>query len=323
MKHGRIVIADPHGFCSGVHRAIETIEAALKVCPLPVYCLHEIVHNSQVVSDLSARGVRFVEDLNKIPDGATLLFSAHGVSPEIKAAAESKGLNIIDATCPFVAKVHSEARRFAEEGRTVFIVGQKHHDEVIGVAGEARGKVEIVENEEQARRVMAPNPDRVGVVCQTTLSASFADAIVDILRSRFPFLKTPDKNDICYATRNRQQAALALAKIADLILVLGSPNSANTRRLAEVAEGAGCRTMRVGSPDELEHIPLRGIGTIGITSGASTPEFFLAQAMDRLRALGFDRVEHLAMAEESSRRFPLPAELRKALSEAGRRREPR
>ncbi len=289
----RIIIANPHGFCSGVRRAVETIEEALSLHKPPLYCLHEIVHNRQVVADLSSRGVIFVSSLDDVPESAALLFSAHGVSPAVRLAATAKKSKIIDATCPFVLKVHEEVRRFAESGCTVFVVGQARHDEVVGVAGEAPDRVTVIENEADAKRVTARDPDRVAVVCQTTLSAVFSDRITSILQSRFPELRMPAKSDVCYATQDRQRAAQALAKVAELILVLGSRNSANTRRLAEVAGAAGCRAVQVSDIIEIDNIPLGPVCDLGITSGASTPEFFLQSVIKELVSMGFETIENM------------------------------
>ncbi len=289
----QIIIANPHGFCTGVRRAVETIENALNLHKPPLYCLHEIVHNHQVVEDLSSKGIHFVETLSDVPDKSTLLFSAHGVAPDIRRAASSKNLNIIDATCPFVAKVHAEVKRFAKSGCTIFVVGRASHDEVVGVAGEAPDRVVIIENEKDAQRAVVPDPQLVSVVCQTTLSAAYAEKITGILKARFPNLRVPSKSDVCYATQDRQRAVQALAQAADLILILGSRNSANTRRLAEVAEGAGCRAILVSDIAELKGVQLRAIYTLGITSGASTPESFMQSVLKELISRGFETIKNL------------------------------
>lgn len=304
MRDRKIIIANPHGFCQGVRRAIDTAEAALKRFEPPLYCLHEIVHNGQVVDELTEKGVRFVRDLNEVPERSNLLFSAHGVSPAVRNAAERKRLKIIDATCPFVSKVHMEARRFAGAGCSVVIIGHRSHEEVIGVAGEAPGNVEVVENEEEASRIQPPDPEKIGVVCQTTLSVSYANRIIGILRSRFPLLRTPPISDICYATQNRQRAVRAIAKKADMILVLGSRTSANTRRLAEVAESSGCVASLIDTSERLKNLDLSGIKVLGLTSGASTPESFVQAAVEYLRTRGFTKTEYITVAEESAKRFP-------------------
>jgi 4-hydroxy-3-methylbut-2-en-1-yl diphosphate reductase len=288
-----VIIANPHGFCSGVRAAIETIEKELLRHKAPLYCLHQIVHNSQVVADLSARGVLFVDTLNDIPEKGPVVFSAHGVSPAVRAMAIEKKLQIIDATCPFVSKVHSEVRRFASAGCSVLIVGQADHDEVVGVAGEAPEHVMVVENEEDARRVSVPNPELAGVVCQTTLSASFAESIVAILKSRFPKIRSPSKSDVCYATQDRQRAVQKLAAVAEMMLVVGSKNSANTRRLVEVSASAGCRSIQISDLDDMKNLSLDRISALGITSGASTPESFLNAVLKELAARGFKKLEHM------------------------------
>lgn len=288
MNGRKVIVAEPHGFCAGVQRAIDAIETALRRYRPPIYCLHEVVHNRQVVEDLSAKGVCFVEDVDDVPENSILLFSAHGVSPVVRQAAERKGLKVIDATCPFVSRVHEEVLRYAAAGSTVLVIGDGSHDEVVGMVGEAPESVVVVENEEDARRAEVRDPDRVGVVCQTTLSPECADKIIGILRSRFPRVSASNTRDICYATRNRQRAVQALAEFADLILVLGSPNSANTRRLVEVSGSAGCRALMISDLKALEGVSLEGVRVLGLTSGASTPETFLHGALERIRASGFD-----------------------------------
>ena len=291
MSRKRIIVAVPHGFCSGVARALETMDAVLQRVRPPVYCLNEIVHNRQIVDDLRKRGVVFVSRIADVPDAATLLFSAHGVSPDVRKTARKKSLRVIDATCPFVLKVHKEVLRFAEKDARIILIGHRRHEEVVGVAGEAPDRVIVIENEDEARRVEIPDPRRVGVVTQTTLSTDTADRIVAVLRTRFPMLQTPDRRDICYATQNRQRAVQALAAVSDRILVLGSANSSNSRRLVEVADTAGCPALLISRIEDLETLALSAVGTLGIISGASSPECFLKDVLAALAAAGFDAVE--------------------------------
>jgi len=312
----RILIACPHGFCSGVARAMEIAEAALKVYPSPVYCLNEIVHNQQVVEDLATRGMVFVKSPADVPEGATLLFSAHGVSPAVHHTANARELRVVDATCPFVSKVHNEVLRYAAEKFAIFLIGYRQHEEVIGVAGEAPNHVVVIEDAEEARQAHPPDPDRVAVVTQTTLTLESTRQIMDVLRSRFPKIQVPAKSDICYATQNRQSAVRALADKADLILVLGSENSSNSRRLVEVGNTAGCRTFLLRTREELSTMPLTEAETLGITSGASVPESYLNDIIEDLRNQGFGEPEKIVTVEENTPRFRLPADLEKELQKA-------
>jgi 4-hydroxy-3-methylbut-2-enyl diphosphate reductase len=309
-QHKRVVVVSPHGFCTGVVRAIETAEAALEKFGAPLYCLNEVVHNRQVVDDLASRGVIFVKDLDLIPEQATVLFSAHGVSPEVHAHAARRGLRVIDATCPFVAKVHAEVRRYAARGYSILLVGHRNHDEIIGVRGEAPQSVTVIQNEADARAVQLPASARVAVLTQTTLSIDESAHILNVLRGRFPRIETPPAKDICYATEHRQRAVKALAREADLILVLGSPNSSNSRRLVEVATGTGCPAALVSDLPQLRGLDLRDARCVGITSGASTPESFLNACVDHLTGIGFRRDPPLVAVNETALRFPLPREVR-------------
>lgn len=279
-----LIIAEPHGFCSGVARAIAIAEKTLAQHPgTPIYCLHEIVHNEHVVAHLEAAGMRFVSRLEEIPSGAIALFSAHGVTPAIRAEAGARQLTLIDATCPFVEKVHAEVRRFAAENCFVVCIGHRDHQEVIGIAGEAPGQVHVVEKPEDVDRLSVPPGQRVAVVSQTTLSTAHVDRVMARLHSRFPALEQPSKTDICYATRDRQQAVNTLAKNCEWVIVLGSANSSNSRRLVETAEAAGARATLVSTLEELRQLDMRQARCIGITSGASTPESFMDDAVAYLR----------------------------------------
>jgi len=292
-----------------VRRAVDAAEAALRKFPPPIYCFNEIVHNRQVVDELSGHGIVFVHDLDDVPAGAVLLFSAHGVTPAVRAGAEERGLTVIDATCPFVTKVHSEAKRYARDGYTVVLVGKKGHDEVVGVAGEAPDHVMVVANIEDARQVSPPDPARVAVVTQTTLSEADAKQILAVLRERFTGLKTPVKSDICYATTNRQEAVRRIATQVERLLVLGARTSSNTNRLVEVARGAGTEADLVGDMSDLEAIDLSSVTTVGVTAGASTPEEFVEEVLGALAAKGFETVNTVSVAEETVS-FALPRPLR-------------
>lgn len=309
MPHKTVILASPRGFCAGVRHAVEVADAALRLRPHPLYALHEIVHNRQVVESFERRGVRFVSTLDAVPAGSVVLFSAHGVAPSVRAAAVARRVEVIDATCPFVLKVHAEVIRFARQGCSIALVGHRNHDEVIGVAGEAPDRVTIIESVADAEAFLPADPARVAVVTQTTLSSEEADRIRAVLRRRFPGLRTPASDDICYATTNRQQAVKALAERVRLILVLGSQNSSNTRRLAEVASAAGVEAILVSRLEDIPAAVLDSQGDIGITAGASTPEPFITLVLKHLVAGGFDRTEHLETVSETTH-FHLPPALR-------------
>ncbi len=298
MAGRRIVVAEPHGFCAGVRRAIDAAEAALRVCSPPVYCLHEIVHNRQVVEDLAARGMVFVDDVSAVPPGHCVLFSAHGVSPAVRAEALERGLRAIDATCPFVAKLHDEVRAYAARGFTVLFIGHRGHDEVVGIRGEAPGAIRVVQNRGEAAAVEVEDPGRVAVLTQTTLSVDETARVVEVLRARFPGLEIPPRDGICHATMNRQEAVKLLAARVGCVLVLGSRNSSNTLRLAEVARAAGARAELIDAPAALEAVSLESLEAVGLTAGASTPDAFFRAALEALRARGFDVVETVTAARE-------------------------
>lgn len=298
MKAGgiEIKIAEPHGFCSGVLRAIEIAErAAAKLraecggmSGTPVlYCLHELVHNRQVVEKLAAAGVAFVKSLSEVPDGQTVLFSAHGVSPAIRAEAAARNLKVIDATCVFVEKVHEAVRKYSAEGCSILLIGSRNHDEVLGVAGEAPGAVTVIENEQDAETVAPVNPDKVAVVTQTTLTASQVENVMAVLKRRFPNLVVPDRSGRCFATTHRQDAVRKIAAESDVVIVLGSPNSANSNRLVDVAESAGARGMLIPDAGSLRAAVADGLlnnaKTVGFTAGASTPEYVMEDCINALR----------------------------------------
>jgi 4-hydroxy-3-methylbut-2-en-1-yl diphosphate reductase len=279
-------VAAPHGFCAGVARAIEIVEIALERWGAPLYVYHEIVHNSQVVEGFRQRGVTFVERVEEVPTGATLVFSAHGVAPAVVAKAEERGLRVIDATCPLVSKVHAEVQRFARRGLTTLLIGHEGHDEVVGTMGVAPGRVVLLETPAEARAVELDTTVGVACVTQTTLSVSDAESVLSVLRQRFPTLREPASSDICYATENRQQAVLEMANDVDVILVLGSENSSNTLRLVEVARERGNRAYRLDDVGELRPEWLRGARTVGVTAGASTPETAVSGLLERFRGAG-------------------------------------
>ena len=304
----RIVLASPRGFCAGVVRAVEIVDLALDCFDGPVYVRREIVHNRHVVRDFEARGVRFVQELDEVPDGATAVFSAHGVSPQVREAAARRGLRVIDATCPLVTKVHLEAIRFAKLGYEILLVGHAGHEEVEGTMGEAASQMRLVSSVEDAERVEVKDPERVAFITQTTLSMEDTRPIVETLRRRFPAIHVPAKDDICYATQNRQVAVRALAREASVILVVGSRNSSNSNRLVEEAELAGARAYLLDDVSEIDPAWLAGVETVGITSGASAPEFLVEEIVRRLGGPDSVDVEEVVTVDEDVH-FPLPPEV--------------
>lgn len=296
----RLFLANPRGFCAGVNRAVALAEKALRDNTAPVYCLNEIVHNQNVVYRLKALGMRFVRSVEDTPQGAVLLLSAHGVSPAVRVAAKARGLSMIDATCPFVTKVHQEVRRYAGKGFTIYLIGKRGHDEVVGVSGEAPELVHVIENTREAASVNPADPDKVAVVSQTTLSLEEAEMVLTVLRARFPGLQTPVVSDICHATTDRQNAVKALARHASLIIVLGSGNSSNTLRLVETAKAAGADAILAESEEAVDQLNLDARTTVGLTAGASTPDFLIEQTIDVLQYHGF----HLSCLPEGQCQRP-------------------
>ncbi len=304
----RILLAAPRGFCAGVVRAIEIVDLALDCFDGPVYVRKEIVHNRHVVKDFEARGVRFVEELTEVPDRATVVFSAHGVSPAVRAAAAERGLKVIDATCPLVTKVHLEAVRFARMGYDILLVGHAGHEEVEGTMGEAAAQIRLVSSIADAEAIAVADPGRVALITQTTLSMEDTRPIVETLKRRFPRIHVPARDDICYATQNRQVAVRELARRAPVILVVGSRNSSNSNRLVEEAVLAGARAYLVDDVSEVDLGWLEGVETIGITSGASAPEFLVQGIVRRLGGPGAVEIEEVLTVEEDVH-FPLPPEV--------------
>jgi len=303
-----ILLASPRSFCAGVERAIEIVERALQRFGAPVYVRRQIVHNTRVVRDLEARGAVFVDEVDAVPEGSTLVLAAHGVAPSVRRDAEARGLRVIDATCPLVAKVHSEVRRFAARGDTVFLIGHHDHEEVVGTRGEASDNVVVVADPNEAARVRAPDPGKVALVTQTTLAVDDAQRVAAVLRERFPALAAPRRDDICYATTNRQQAVHAVAEQSDLVLVLGSHNSSNSCRLVEVAEKCGPPAYLVDDIGAVDLRWLAGVRRVGVTAGASAPSCLVDDLIRCLSGLGQTTVGELNVADEDIQ-FTLPREV--------------
>jgi len=299
------LLAQPRGFCAGVDRAIEIVERALERFGAPIYVRHEIVHNAHVVNDLRGKGAIFVEDLDEVPDNATVIFSAHGVSRAVRDEAQRRGLRVFDATCPLVTKVHVELQKMRRDDREIVMIGHAGHPEVEGTMGQADDGVYLVETVADVERLRVKDPDQLAFVTQTTLSVDDCREIIDALKTRFPNIAEPKKQDICYATQNRQDAVKILAEQCDLVLVIGSPNSSNSNRLREVAARMGCEARLIGSAAELDPGWLEGRRRIGVTAGASAPEVLVNELIDRLGELGSARVVPLPGIEENTA-FPLP-----------------
>jgi 4-hydroxy-3-methylbut-2-enyl diphosphate reductase len=306
-------LANPRGFCAGVDRAIDIVNRALEVFGAPIYVRHEVVHNKFVVEDLRARGARFVDELDEVPDGCIVIFSAHGVPQAVRREADRRALKVFDATCPLVTKVHIEVARYSEEGRECVLIGHRGHPEVEGTMGQydrrVGGDIYLIEDEEQVASLVVGDPDKLSYVTQTTLSMDDTAKVIDALRQRFPNIKGPRKDDICYATQNRQDAVKQLAGDCDLMLVVGSPNSSNSNRLRELAERMGVEAYLLDGADDIDPTWLEGKSRIGVTAGASAPEILVREVLDGLRALGAsDPVEVSGRPENVT--FSLPRELR-------------
>lgn len=305
----QIILAAPRGFCAGVNMAIESLEMALERFGAPVYVYHEIVHNKWVVEDFSRRGVVFVDDLDLIPPGSNVLYSAHGVSPEIRRIAEERKLNTVDATCPLVTKVHREAIRYAREGYTILLIGHEGHDEVIGTVGEAPNAVRLVEDESDVDKLELADDEKLAYLTQTTLSVDDASRIIARLRERFSQIEGPAKEDICYATQNRQEAVRLLAEQADVVLVVGSQNSSNSQRLAEIARTIGVPAHLIDGPEDIHTEWFTGRETVVITAGASAPENLVERCISYLRET-FDAEVRTHSVREENVHFILPREFR-------------
>jgi 4-hydroxy-3-methylbut-2-enyl diphosphate reductase len=306
----RLLLASPRGYCAGVERAVETVERALALYGSPVYVRKQIVHNSHVVEDLRSRGALFVESLAEVPEGATVVFSAHGIAPAVRREAGKLGLTTIDATCPLVTKVHAQARRYAKTGHTIVLIGHAGHEEVEGTLGEAPDSIVLVQSVEEAERVSLPREAPLAYITQTTLSVDETNEIVEVLRRRFPRIAGPAREDICYATSNRQWAVKELVEAVDLLLVVGSRNSSNSLRLVEVARTAGVAAHLVDDVRDIDEDWLDGCETVGLTSGASAPERLVADVCAWFGDRGAEVCEQAPVHEDVS--FRLPVELRRA-----------
>jgi len=303
-----ILLANPRGFCAGVERAIEIVERALTLYGAPIYVRHEVVHNKFVVDDLRNKGAVFVDELDEVPNGATVIFSAHGVSQAVRHEAEGRGLRVFDATCPLVTKVHMEVARMREAGREIIMIGHRGHPEVEGTMGQAKGGMYLVETVEDVRQLQVKDDSHLAYVTQTTLSVDDAAAIVAKLRARFPAIVGPKKDDICYATQNRQDAVKFMAPQCDLVIVVGSPNSSNSNRLREVALNRGVESYLVDNASQIQAEWLSGKQHIGVTAGASAPEVLVSEVIERLKSLGGGAVRQLDGSLENVV-FALPKEL--------------
>ena len=302
-----ILLAGPRGFCAGVERAIDIVELALSVCQPPVYVRKEIVHNRYVVEELRAKGAIFVDELDEVPDDATVIFSAHGISPEVRTEAERRRLRVIDATCPLVTKVHLEAVRYARENYSIVLIGHADHDEVIGTLGEAPDRIHVIASAEEARKLQVPDPEKIAYLTQTTLSVDDTRDVIEALRRKFPKIVGPSRDDICYATQNRQAAVKRLASDVDVLLVIGAANSSNANRLVEVSQMAGTRAYLINDVRDIRREWLAGARRVGVTAGASTPEVLVSQTVEALASRGV-AVREVHVVEENVR-FALPQEL--------------
>ncbi|MEA2614094.1 MAG: 4-hydroxy-3-methylbut-2-en-yl diphosphate reductase [Chloroflexota bacterium] len=311
----KLLLAAPRGYCAGVDRAVQTVERALDLYGAPVYVRKEIVHNKHVVEQLRERGAVFVDQETEVPEGETVVFSAHGVAPSVHRNAETRALRTIDATCPLVTKVHVEARKFAEQGYTIVLVGHAGHEEVEGTMGEAPESIVLIETEADVDTLEVPDPDRVAYISQTTLSVDETRAIIARLRERFPNITGPRTDDICYATTNRQAAVRQMALACDLVLVIGSRNSSNSNRLVEVARDHGAASHLIDNETEVREEWLEGARTVGITSGASAPEELVQRLVDFFRERGTTDVSEFEVVQEDVR-FMLPKQIRQAMAAA-------
>jgi 4-hydroxy-3-methylbut-2-enyl diphosphate reductase len=307
-KHLKIILAQPRGFCAGVERAIEIVERALKIYGPPVYVRHEIVHNKRVVNNLSSKGAIFVKELNQIPEGAVTVFSAHGVSKKVEDTATVRNLPVLDATCPLVAKVHKEGQRYSKDGFEVILIGHEGHPEVEGTMGRISGPVYLVSNTDDVKKLKVNNPDKLSYVSQTTLSVDDTRDVINALQERFPNIIGPDVKDICYATQNRQSAVRDLVKNVDLVLVVGARNSSNSNRLKDIGSESGVNTYLIETADDMSMEWFENVKSVGITSGASTPDELVKEVIDQISTFSNIEIERQSGIEENVV-FKLPKEL--------------
>ena len=305
----RVLLASPRGYCAGVERAVDTVDKLLDLHGPPVYVRKQIVHNIHVVRDLEAKGAIFVEDEVEVPEDSVVVLSAHGVAPEVYTNSNARRLRVIDATCPLVTKVHLEARRFARDGMTILLIGHEGHEEVVGTSGEAPEHILLVDSPDEAWTVEVSDPERVSYLSQTTLSVDETNEVIDVLRQRFPSIQGPPRDDICYATQNRQEAVKDLARKSDAILVIGSDNSSNSKRLVEVARSLGTPAYLIDDETDIDAAWVEGLDTIGVTSGASAPEWLVERVLGWLKAHGATEVGELHTVDEQMK-FSLPAGVR-------------
>lgn len=308
MNEKKILLATPRGWCAGVDRAVEAVELALEKYGPPVYVRKQIVHNLHVVRSLEDKGAIFVESEEEVPEGSVCVFSAHGVAPSVYENAHRRNLRVVDATCPLVTKVHVEAKRFSRQDKTIFLIGHAGHEEVEGTSGEAPERTIVVESPEDVDRLEVSDPNKVAFISQTTLAVDDTKGIVEALKQKFPMISQPTKDDICYASQNRQDAVKSIAAKADLVLVVGSKNSSNSNRLVEVARHEGAKAYLVENQDSIDPNWIERANVIGVSSGASTPEVLVEQVVQRLSSFGISQVEEVKVAEETIR-FPLPSGL--------------
>ena len=311
--NGQVFLASPRGFCAGVVRAIDIVNLALEIYGTPLYVLNEIVHNAHVVKDFRNKGVHFVHSLDDVPAGGRVIFSAHGISPEVRNRAAAKQLQTIDATCPLVTKVHLEALRYRRQNYTIILIGHRDHEEVAGTMGEAPGHIQLVGSVEEVDQLNLPADAKIAYLTQTTLSLDDTREIIERLRLRYPHIEGPNVNDICYATQNRQNAVRQLTQVAPVVLVIGSANSSNSNRLVEVAEKSGARAYLINEATMIDSAWLKNASSIGVTAGASTPEFLIHQVIETLQQFGYSSVQELKTVEENVH-FTLPPEVTKAES---------
>jgi 4-hydroxy-3-methylbut-2-en-1-yl diphosphate reductase len=311
----KLLLLKPRGFCAGVVRAIDIVRIALETFGAPIYVRREIVHNRYVVDDLSSKGAIFVNEIDEVPEGARVIYSAHGVAPEVRAHSKARGLRVIDATCPLVTKVHVEAAKFAKQGYSILLIGHRDHEEVVGTLGEAPEVTQVVGSPEEVKNLTVPDPDKVAYVTQTTLSLDEASTIINALKQKFPNIHEPPAQDICYATENRQVAVKQVAGDTDLLLVVGSVNSSNSNRLVEVARNLGRASHLIDSYTDIKPEWLNGVQTVSLTAGASAPEVLVKEVIEFLANEGFTNVEEVEVMPENVR-FGLPPEIVKAIASA-------